>query len=403
MLMQESLTHPLPDPPPERGKGKSIYLIAGEASGDLLGAHLMRALKSQSPRPISFYGVGGEKMTAEGLKSLFPYYELSMMGFIEILPYIFNLAARIHLTVDDILAKQPDVVITIDSPGFCFRVVEKLRKENNKIKFVHYVAPSVWAYKPERARKCARLFDHLLCLLPFEPPYFEKVGLPCSWVGHPVVAETQTGNGTTFRQKYEIAPETPLFCLLPGSRKGEVERHMPIFAQAINLLAEQFPDPAIAVAVPKNVMGFIAPYFKNCPFRAVIVANEQDKKDAMAAADLAIVKSGTVALEVAMAGVPMVVAYRVNPLSAWAFRRMSLIKYANLVNIIKGREVIAELLQELCTAPLIADAAANVLSNSERRQKQKTEVASALMQLVPPGEFPSAIAARKILELLPHP
>ncbi len=258
-------------------------------------------------------------METEGLKSLFPYYELSMMGFIEILPYIFNLMARIQSTVEDISAKHPDAVITIDSPGFCFRVVDKLRKEKLKTKFVHYVAPSVWAYKPERARKCARLFDHLLALLPFEPPYFEKVGLRCTWVGHPVVAETSIGDGAAFRRKYEIPDQTPLFTLLPGSRKGEVERHMPVFAKAITLLAGQVPDLAIAVAVPKNVISLIAPYFKECPFRAVITSNEQDKKDAIAASNIAIVKSGTVALEVAMAGVPMVIAYRVNAISAWLF------------------------------------------------------------------------------------
>lgn len=380
---------------------RKIYLIAGEASGDLLGGHLMRALKSQSQLPIKFSGIGGDKMIAEGIASLFPFYELSMMGFIEILPYIYNLTVRINSTVDDILAKQPDVVITIDSPGFCCRVVEKLRKHNLKTKFVHYVAPSVWAYKPERAEKCARLFDHLLTLLPFEPPYFEKVGLPATWVGHPVVAETKPGDGAAFRQKYEIADNIPLFCLLPGSRKGEVERHMPIFGQAITLLARQFPDLAMAVAVPKNVMPFLQPYFESCPYRAIVMAGEQDKKDAMAACQLAIVKSGTVALEVAMAGVPMVVAYRVNPLSAWAFRRMRLTKFANLVNIILQREAIPELLQELCHPLMIASAGAQLLYDSQYRQRQKEAAAAALAQLIPPrGELPSDLAARTILQLI---
>jgi len=337
-------------------------------------------------------------MAAEGLRSLFPYYELSMMGFIEILPYIFNLTARIHSTVEDISAKHPDVVITIDSPGFCFRVVGKLRKENFKTKFVHYVAPSVWAYKPERAAKCAKLFNHLLALLPFEPPYFEKVGLKCTWVGHPVVAETSIGDGAAFRKKYEISEQTTLFTLLPGSRKGEVERHMPIFAAAITLLAEQIPDLAIAVAVPKNVITFVAPYFKGCPFRAVVMAGEEDKKNAIAAANLALVKSGTVALEVAMAGVPMLVAYRVNPISAWFFKRISLIKYANLVNILEGKEIIPELLQELCTPLLVANAAANLLSSTEHQRRQKEQAAAALKRLLPlNGERPSDIAARTVL------
>jgi lipid-A-disaccharide synthase len=377
-----------------------VYVIAGEASGDLLGAHLMRAMKKQSSRPVIFYGVGGDKMAAEGLNSLFPYYELSMMGFIEILPYIFNLSARINQTVDYVLSKHPDVVVTIDSPGFCFRVVKKLRGENCKAKFLHYVAPSVWAYKPERAEKCAKLFDHLLTLLPFEPPYFEEVGLRSTWVGHPVVAETAVGNGAAFREKYQISEQTTLIGLLPGSRKGEVERHMPIFAKAITLMAEQIPDLAIVITVPKNVMPFIAPYFKNCPYRAVVTANEEDKKNAFAACNLALVKSGTVALEVAMAGVPMLVAYRVNPLSAWFFRRISLIKYANLVNILEDKEIIPELLQELCTPLLIANAGGHLLLSPEHQRRQKEEAGAALKTLVPANDQPSDIAARTILSIV---
>ncbi len=379
-----------------------IYIIAGEASGDLLGAHLMRSLKAKSKRPISFYGIGGEKMEAEGLKSLFPYYELSMLGFIEILPYAFNLMARIQMTVDDILAKHPDIVVTIDVPGFCYRVVKKLRAEKAKMKFVHYVAPSVWAYKPQRAERCAKVFDHLLALLPFEPPYFEKVGLKCTWVGHPVVAETPIGDGAAFREKYEIPADVPLLTLLPGSRKGEIDRHMPVFAKAITFLSEQIPDLAIAVAVPKNVMAFIAPYFQNCPFRAVVTASEEDKKNAIAASTLSIAKSGTVTIEVARAGVPMVVAYRVNPISAWVFRRISLTKYATIANILADKEIIPELLQELCVPILVASATSHLLSYPEHRKRQVEEATAALQKLVPSGgRKPSDIAAETILKLLP--
>ncbi|MGE0753968.1 MAG: lipid-A-disaccharide synthase, partial [Alphaproteobacteria bacterium] len=184
-----------------------VYIIAGEASGDFLGGQLMQSLKEKAGRPVKFHGVGGDKMAAHGLTSRFPYHELSLMGFIEILPYAYNLMSRIDTVVEDIRERSPDVVITIDSPGFCFRVVKKLREEKMRCKFIHYVAPTVWAYKPERAEKCAALFDHMLVLLPFEPPYFTSKGLPCTFVGHPVVAETQPGNGADFRNKYEIVPE----------------------------------------------------------------------------------------------------------------------------------------------------------------------------------------------------
>ena len=376
-----------------------VYVIAGEASGDLLGGHLMAELKKQHQGEIKFHGVGGDRMAAEGLTSLFPYHELSMLGVIEILPYLFNIAARINLTVEDIVAKKPDIVITIDSPGFCARVVERLRNLHVKAKFVHYVAPTVWAYKPERAQRFKELFDHILLLLPFEPKYFTDVDMPCTFVGHPVVAETAPGDGDAFRKKYEIAPETPLFCLLPGSRRGEVKRHLPIFARAIGILARQYPELAITVAVPKHVLGFIAPYFKDCPFRAVILANNQDKKDALAASNLAIVKSGTVALEVAMAGTPMIVTYRVHALTAWYFRRKQNIKYVNLINILRNEEAIPELLQELCTPLAIASASSALFSDTTRQQIQKAAAHDALATLVPSNGTPSEIAARTILSL----
>lgn len=385
----------------ESARALNIYIIAGEASGDLLGAHLMAALRKQHDGPIKFWGIGGDKMTAQGLASLFPYHELSMMGFVEILPYLFNISARINLTIEDVLVKKPDMVITIDSPGFCFRVVQRLRKENLATKFVHYVAPTVWAYKPERAQRCRELFDHLLVILPFEPPYFEAVGLPCTFVGHTVVAETKTGDKNAFRTKYDIADDVTLFCLLPGSRRGEVKRHLPIFARAMTMLASQYPNLAMTVAVPRHVLSFVAPYFENCPFRAVIIGNEQDKKDAITASDIAIVKSGTVTLEVAMANVPMVVTYRVHPISAWLLRRMRISRLVTLVNILKGRETIPELLQELCTPLMIANASANLLENAARKEQQKDDCKTALAELIPAdGQAPSDIAARCVLQLI---
>lgn len=378
-----------------------IYLIAGEASGDLLGAHLIEHLSKLSQRPVTYAGVGGPRMAAQGVASLFPYDELSLMGFVEILPYAFNLMARINATVEDILTKKPNVVITIDSPGFCFRVVEKLRRLGYKAKYVHYVAPTVWAYKPERAERCAHLFDHLLVLLPFEPPYFENVRLATTFVGHPVVAECSVGDGKAFREKFEIAADTPLFCLLPGSRKGEIKRHMPIFGRAVMLLSSMYPNLAIAVAVPKPMMPIVSAYFQGCPFRAVIIGNDEDKKGAIAASNLAIAKSGTVALEVAMAGTPMVIAYRVHPISAWLLKRMCLTKFVNLINILQNRAVIPELLQEHCHPLFIATAAAELLQSKATQQAQKDMASRALSQLHHAnGNLPSQVAAQAVLQLV---
>ncbi len=385
----------------DNNKPLIIYIIAGEPSGDLLGARLMRSLRAKSKREILFYGIGGDKMAEQGISSLFPYHDLSMMGFVEIIPHLFRTLTHISSTIADITAKQPDMVITIDSPGFCFRVVEKLRKNNFKSKFVHYVAPTVWAYKPERAEKCARLFDHMLLLLPFEAPYFEKVGLGCSFVGHPAVCESKVGNASDFRAKYELSPEVPVFCLLPGSRKGEIKRHMPIFASAIALLARCYPRLVLFIAVPDYALHHLAPFLNTCPFRVIIAEDEQDKKNGMVASNFAFVKSGTVTFEVAAAATPMLVAYRVNRISAWLLRRMITTKFVNLINILSGREVIPELLQEYSNPLMIASCANTILKYPSLQQKQKDGVKSAIRQLVPQnGALPSDIAAEKILALL---
>lgn len=377
-----------------------VYVVAGEASGDLLGAHLMRSLKEQSTRPIQFWGVGGPRMEAEGLKSLFPYYELSRLGFVEILPYAFNLMARIIRTAEDIHSKDPHILITIDCPGFCYRVARRLREEHYSTLMLHYVAPTVWAYKPDRAEKCAMIFDHLLTLLPFEPPYFTKVGLPTTWVGHAAVAETPVGNAAAFREKYQLEPDVPLFLLMPGSRKSEVRRHMPILAKTLTMLAQEYPNLAIVTAVPQNMMPFVAPYFQNCPFRAIVLPGDMDKKDGIAASNLAIVKSGTVALEVAMANVPMIVTYRVHPISAWIFKRMATVKYVSLINILRRKEVIPELLQEMCHPFILFNAASVLMRDKARQQRQTEEQRLALAMLVPQGEKPSDKAARAALELV---
>jgi len=382
-------------------KPLTAYIIAGEPSGDLLGAHLMAALTEVHPT-IRFHGIGGSRMAAHGLTSLFPYHELSLMGFVELLPHLFKLLGRINLTVDDILAKQPDIVITIDSPGFCFRVVEKLRKAGCKAKFVHYVAPTVWMYKPERAKTCAALFDHMLMLLPFEPPYFEKEGLSCTFVGHPVVAETIRGNGQAFRDKYQISAETTILSLLPGSRNSEIRHHMPIFARTVMLLAPHMSNLAIAVAVPKHVLPHIAPYFQNCPFRAVVTANDEDKRNALAASGLAISKSGTITLEIAQSGTPMIITHRANPISAWVLRSQMQMPFVNLINILHGKEIVPELLQELCRPHLLAHAVFDLLRSPKRQEQQKAGFVSALAMLLPPNgsPSPSKLATSAILQLL---
>jgi len=377
---------------------KHIYLIVGEPSGDLLGAHLMRSLKALSPEPIIFSGIGGELMEKEGLRSLFAYHELAHMGLAEVLPHAVKLLARIEQTFEDVRNKHPHALITIDSPGFAKRLVKKLRKAQFETRYIHYVAPSVWAWKPKRAQTFAQLFDHLLTLLPFEPEYFEKVGLGATFVGHPIVSETSVGDGDSFRARYDIPADTKLFTVLPGSRVGEVTRHLPIFARAITLLSEPFPNLAICVPVPKHLLEVVKPYFNGCPFRAIVTAKPEDKLDGIKASNVAIVKSGTVTLEVAKARVPMVVCYRVSGITAQLFKRMRLIKLVTLVNILLKREVIPELLQDDCTPVLIATAASELLRSLDHAKAQAEAVAEAFAMLTPHGKRPSDLAAQAVLD-----
>jgi lipid-A-disaccharide synthase len=319
-----------------------IYLIAGEASGDALGAGLMRSLRAARPG-ILFAGIGGEEMQREGLKSLFPYSDLSIMGFLEVVPHIPVLLKRLRQTTLDIGAKQPAAVVTIDSPGFNFRLAKTLKAnaDTAHIKRIHYVAPSVWAYKPGRARKTALLFDALLALLPFEPPYFEKEGLKTTFVGHPVLWQTNKSEPGLFRVRHLIGADTPLLLILPGSRISEVERHLPVFLEA----AKGLPDYKVVILAGPQVRNRI----QDAVTPQMLVVDIAEKQITFDAVTLALSKSGTITLELASAGVPTVVAHKVSALSALLIRRMALIPFVSLINIAAKKEILPELMQERCT------------------------------------------------------
>lgn len=369
-----------------------VYLIAGEASGDMLGAGLMRALKMQKSE-IRFAGIGGDLMHSEGLHSLFPYSELSVMGFLEVLPHIPKFLRLLRETVNDIAAKKPDVIVTIDSPGFNFRLARMLQDnlQTKGIKRVHYVAPSVWAYKPGRARKTAQLFDLLLTLLPFEPPYFEKEGLKTVFIGHPVLWEEHNGDVALFRTRHGIAAGEKILLVLPGSRAGEVKRHLPIFLAA----AEGIGGFRIVVLASPQVKEQIK---AGLP-QGVILCDIAEKQDAFDAATMALSKSGTITLELAAHNVPTVVAHKTSFLSAWLLRKMILIRYASLINIAVDKEILPELLQEKCTVENITQAL-NHLQKPEAMQQQREEIANAIKVLRGKNSTsPNAVAAKEILSI----
>ncbi len=374
----------------------NVYLIAGEPSGDVLGARLMAALRREQA-DISFTGVGGPLMAEEGLHSLFPMTDLTVMGLSEVLPRLPLILRRIRETAADIRAKRPDVVVTIDSPDFCLRVAKRLK--GSGIPVVHYVAPSVWAWRPGRAKKIARVVDHLLCLLPFEPPYFEKEGLAATFVGHSILeSRAGAGDGAGFRARHGIPADAPLLAVLPGSRMGEVGRLLPLFGETLRRLSADVPGLRAVVPTVPGVAAAVREAVKSWP-NALVVEGEGEKYDAFAAADAALAASGTVTLELAMAGVPTAVAYRVQPLSAAVARRMLKIPYVTLINLIAEKPIYPEFLQENCTADNLTAALRPMLTDKALRQEMQGDIDAALAALRPGEAMPSAVAAGAVLEV----
>ena len=331
-----------------------VFLVAGEHSGDALGASVMGALSANLKGRVKFAGVGGPDMQRAGLDTLFPMDDLAVMGVFEVLPRLPLLLKRINETANAVERLKPDVLLTIDAPDFCFRVIKKPKARGVKVPVVHFVAPSVWAWRPGRAKKVAGFLDHLLCLLPFEPPYFEREGLKATFVGHPVVSsDIGNGDGPSFRARYNIAADAPVLAVLPGSRSGEVSRLLSIFVEAVTKLAPQFPGLHIVMPAVSHLEATVREATATWP-APVTVVDGTDKADALAAADAAIAASGTVALELAMAGLPTVIGYRLNALTALLARRLLKTRFVNLINIILDREAVPELLQENCTPDNLA-------------------------------------------------
>ena len=380
-----------------------VFLIAGEASGDRLGAALMRGLRRTAPEQVSFEGIGGNRMTEEGLVSLFPMDEISIMGITEILREYRALKRRIRETADAIIAAKPDVLVTIDLPEFCLRVAA-LVKAQSDIRVVHYVAPTVWAWRPKRAQKMAAHVDQVLALLPFEPPFMEAAGMRCDFVGHPVVTDPQASHAemATFRLTYGLG-EAPLCLILPGSRRSEVGRLAPIFGEVVRRLHAARPDLRFVVPAAQAVAGAVQAAARDWP-GAPIVLDPRDparldletaKRAAFGAADVALAASGTVSLELAAAGTPMVIAYDMNWLSRQIIGRMLLTDTVTLVNLVSETRVVPEFIGRNCQPGAIADAVCAVLDAPEAQTRAMTLTMDRLgLGGPPPGER----AARAVLD-----
>ncbi|MGC9954782.1 MAG: lipid-A-disaccharide synthase [Rhizomicrobium sp.] len=379
----------------------TLMLVCGEPSGDQLGAQLMAALKSIAGKSVKIVGVGGEAMTAQGLKSLFPLDATALMGLTEIVPRIPTILSRVRQAADFALETRPDAVVLIDSPDFTHRIARRLKAIAPRIVTINYVAPQVWASRSWRARAMADYFDMVLALLPFEVPFFEKYGLHAVFVGHPAVerAKRMTG-GEAFRARHGISPDAPLLAVLPGSRTGEIRYILPEFRGAVGLLAKRIPRLVTVLPTVPHVAALVRAGTANWPVPLHVVESEDEKFAAFDAADAALAASGTVTTELALSRTPMIVGYKVGWFTALLMKAMVHVKFATIVNLLLDREAVPEFLQERCTPQALADAVLPLLTDKVAAARQVADLQEAMRRLGQGGEQPSLRAARAILDFV---
>ena len=425
---------------------KLVYIIAGEPSGDILASRLMQALMQRVP-DLRFTGVGGETMQALGFKTLFPIAELSVMGFWEVAPRLPLILRRMKQVMTDLEQQQPDVLVTVDSWGFVRAILKKVRKRKMKIHTVHYVAPQVWAWKKSRAPKAAKLMDRMMTLWPYEPPYFEKYGLRCDFVGHPVIenitcesekspalsiespalstespalsiespalpaespalpAESLSRQDTSadlaqLKALYPIPHDCTLLCLLPGSRHSEVKRLIPIFKKVAANLHPHFPDLFVAIPSVDAIAKEVEDAFADLSIPHCLILGQRDRYLTFRACRFAVAASGSVTLELAACGAPHLIVYRFSSITNFVVKRLITTKYANLINILANRYVIPEFVLDNCRADLITTKTLHYLRHPEAAQEQVAQAKTYFAQLKPDGMTPSEKAASVVLDVM---
>ena len=330
-----------------------IFIIAGEDSGDKLGSAIIDSLREAFDGSINFVGIGGNGMMNRGLDSIFPMSDLSVMGLVEIALKYPNLKNRLNQTIQSILDEKPDILLTIDAPEFCFRVAKKIKLSNKNIPIAHYVAPSVWAWRPNRAKKISEFVDHILALFPFEPRYFRDVGIKCDFVGHPIVTESLADEESIaeFKNEYSLADEPIILCL-PGSRKSEIDRLMPVFGETLEKFSNILPSARFVLPSTPNIYEYSKKYLGSMPKDVIFLSPEKIgidkylkfKKASFKISSLALAASGTVSLELAANNTPMVIGYDMGFLSRQIIGLMLKTETVNLVNLITGNRNIPECL-----------------------------------------------------------
>ena len=379
-----------------RDPKRKIFLIATEESGDRLGSALMKVLRQRLGDGVQFVGVGGRTMAREGLETLFPIEELSIVGFAAVIQQLPKILRLIRKTADAVLEAAPDALVIIDSPDFTHRVARRVRATNPSIPVVDYVSPSVWAWRPGRARAMLGYVDHVLGLLPFEPAEYRKLGgPPCSYVGHPLIEQLPSLRPNAEEQKRRDA-EPPVLLVLPGSRRSEIRHHLETFGATLGRL--QAAGRAFELMLPTmpHLEATIREGVANWPVKPQIVVGETEKRAAFRIAHAALAKSGTVTLELALAGIPMVTAYRVSAIEAFILRRAVKVSSVILANLVIGKEVIPEFLQEDCTPEKLAPALSEVLTDSPLR-RQQVDAFAQLDTIMSTGNKPPSVLAADIV------
>ncbi|GAA0757545.1 lipid-A-disaccharide synthase [Actinomadura yumaensis] len=377
-----------------------IMLVAAEASGDALGAGLARALRARLGQGVSFVGIGGPRMAAEGVVSPFDIAELSILGWIEGLRAYRTVRRRVAETAALAAREQPDAVVLIDSWGFTIRVAEAIRAARPDVPLIKYVGPQVWASRPGRARTLARAVDHLLALYSFDAPWFEREGLPTTVVGSSALHVDMGGaDGAAFRARRGVTPDAKLLLILPGSRPAEIARMTPVYEATVKRLKTQDPGLEVAVVaagtVSKDVVGRVSAW----PFR-VHVVDEAEKYDAMRAATAALATSGTVSTELALAGAPMVIAYKIGGASYQLMKRLVTAEHITLFNIAAGERIAPEFIQGEASAENLAAAVGRLLNDPQAAAEQARRQTAALDLMGRGGPDPSTLAAEAVLRVI---
>ncbi|GAV62421.1 LpxB domain-containing protein [Cephalotus follicularis] len=406
-----------------------VFIVAGEVSGDTIGSRLMSSLKKLSPVPIQFSGVGGSTMSKLGLNSLFPMEDIAVMGIWELLPHLYKFRVKLKETIEAAFLFQPHVVVTVDLKGFSFRLLRQLRARYSQKKLVgpvhiHYVAPSFWAWKggEARLRGLAEFVDHVLCILPNEDEVCKLNGLGATFVGHPILEDVLElnsgqdtssiewkvqGNAENFKHKYVVPSGAKFVTLLPGSRLQEVKRMLPIFADTMELLKDSLSDLTTIIHVAPNMhvenyIGSVVVRNWPVPFILIPAGDLQLKYDAFSASMAALCTSGTVALEMQLARLPCVVAYRAHKLTEWFIRYKAKISYISLPNILLNSAIIPEALMQACTPTSLASLLMELIHNEGLRKEQIVSAEKVFKLLCPPGEVMKNGAQQDMRLRMPH-